>query len=124
MNDENPPIKHTCMVIGTSVSKSLSPQMHSYAYKHLGLEKKYSYVAQNVTETQLPDFIVALKSHNMRGVSVTSPHKVSIANYLDKIDQTAIRIGAVNTVVNTNGVLTGYNSDWIGIVAPLEKKLI
>jgi shikimate dehydrogenase len=49
------------------------------------------------------------------------PHKVSIRGLVDTIDQTAESIGAINTVVNHNGSLTGYNTDWLGILRPLER---
>jgi shikimate dehydrogenase len=51
------------------------------------------------------------------------PHKVSVCSLLDEMDQVAQAIGAVNTVVNTNGHLKGYNTDWLGILRPLEKRL-
>jgi shikimate dehydrogenase len=64
----------------------------------------------------------AVKILKIRGVSVTSPLKQLIMQYLDDIDEAATEIGAVNTVVNTNGKLKGYNTDWIGIQKPLVTK--
>ena len=56
------------------------------------------------------------------GASVTIPHKVNIIRYLDKIDKAAKKIGAVNTIVNKNEKLIGYNTDCDGAVKSLKEK--
>jgi len=57
----------------------------------------------------------------IRGVSCTIPHKIEVMKHLDEVDEVARAIGAVNTIVNDDGKLTGYNTDWLGVVTPLEK---
>jgi shikimate dehydrogenase len=110
-----------CMVIGDPIIHSLSPQMHNSGYKALGIDNEYVYVGCNIKLSDIPNFINGVRAMNIRGVSCTIPHKIEIMKYLDKVDTTAKKIGAVNTVVNENGILKGTNTDWIGVVKPLEK---
>lgn len=109
-----------CMVIGDPVEHSLSPEIHNAGYEALGLD--FVFVACHVKKTDLENFVQGIRVMNIRGVSVTLPHKIEIMQYLDTIDDAAQRIGAINTIVNNDGVLTGYNTDWIGIVGPIEQK--
>lgn len=109
-----------CGIIGDPVEHSLSPTMHNAGYKNLGLDfeyKKFHVVADN-----LPSFIERIKNEHLRGISVTIPHKENVIAHLDEIDEVAKKIGAVNTIVNTDGVLKGYNTDWIGCMQALEEK--
>lgn len=105
-------------VFGNPVSHSLSPIMHNSAFEHLKLNSVY--MAFKIKDIEAG--VSAIKAFNVKGVSVTIPHKVSIMPFLDKLDPGAQKIGAVNTIVNKNGKLTGYNSDSIGAVAALEEK--
>lgn len=109
------------MVIGDPVEHSLSPLMHNAGYKVLRIDDKYVYVACNVKTGKLEDFINGVRAMGIRGISCTIPHKIKVMKYLDEIDETANKIGAVNTIVNENGMLKGYNTDWIGIVIPFRK---
>lgn len=109
-----------CMVIGDPVEHSLSPAMHNAGYKAAGLDSEFVYVGTHVTPENLDVFVDAIRVMNIRGISCTMPHKQTIVPLLDIIDPVAQKIGAINTVVNNNGVLTGYNTDWLGVVTPLE----
>lgn len=109
-----------CMVIGDPVEHSLSPQIHNAGYKALGID--YHFVAKRVTTTELADFIKEVKKKHIRGVSVTLPHKIEIMQYVDELDESAKKIGAINTIVNDNGMLKGSNTDYLGIIHPLEKR--
>ena len=91
--------------------------MHTAAYRAAGLN--YVYVAFGTEDTA--DAMAAMRALGIRGLGVTMPHKVRIIDHLDAIDETAQAIGAVNTVVNDGGLLTGYNVDWIGAVRALEE---
>ena len=75
----------------------------------------------HVPAESLPAAIAGFKALGFRGLAVTMPHKVSIIPLLDELDSTANEIGAVNTVVHSDGKLTGYNTDWLGILNPLER---
>jgi shikimate dehydrogenase len=106
-----------CCLIGDPVEHSLSPAIHNAAFQHAGLN--YVYLAFKVEDLEgAMRGVRALTS--MRGVSVTIPHKVAVLRYLDKIDPTARYIGAVNTIVAANGVLTGYNTDASGALQALR----
>ncbi len=110
-----------CIIIGDPVQHSLSPRMHNAAYKALGIDDQFVFTASTIKPQDLETVISALKVMNVRGITCTIPHKIEVMKYLDEIDETAVQIGAVNTVVNTNGKLKGYNTDWLGTVTPLEK---
>lgn len=110
-----------CLVIGDPIEHSLSPQMHNAGYVALGIDDEFVYVACRVRIENLMEFTRGVRAMGIRGISCTIPHKIAIMPYLDEIDPTAKNIGAVNTIVNDDGVLKGYNTDWQGIVGPLEK---
>lgn len=110
-----------CMIIGDPVEHSLSPQMHNAGYEKLGIDSEYVYVACRVGVENIADFIKGIRAMQIRGVSCTIPHKIAVMQYLDKIDEAAEKIGAVNTIVNDDGVLKGYNTDSLGVEIPLEK---
>jgi 3-dehydroquinate dehydratase/shikimate dehydrogenase len=107
-------------VIGDPVGHSLSPLLHNTGF-----------IARNVDAVYLPflvkdlrDFLKAVPEFGVRGFSVTIPHKQSILKYLREIDPLAAEIGAVNTVVvRRDGSLYGCNTDYIGILRALEKRL-
>ena len=105
-----------CGVIGNPVEHSLSPAMHNAAFEQAGLN--YAYLAFRVTDVE--GAMRAVRALDIRGLSVTVPHKVAVIPFLDEIDPVARAIGAVNTVVNDGGRLKGYNTDWTGFVRSLE----
>ncbi len=110
-----------CMVIGDPIEQSLSPQMHNAGYEALQIDDQYVYVACRVNSSDIENFIKGVRSMNIRGISCTMPHKIGVMPYLDEIDDIAKKIGAVNTIVNEHNKLIGYNTDWQGILTPLEK---
>lgn len=91
--------------------------MHNAAYRAAGLA--YAYVAFGTEDTA--GAVAAMRALGLRGLGVTMPHKTRIMAYLDAIDETARAIGAVNTVVNEGGRLTGYNTDWQGALDALAE---
>jgi shikimate dehydrogenase len=119
-----------CAIIGDPVEHSLSPVMHNAAFKKLGLNLVY--VAFRVTPTKLKTALLGAKSLGLRGLNVTMPHKNAVMSHLDAVDSTAKYIGAVNTVLNNQGKLIGYNTDGRGAmialqengVYPAEKKMV
>ena len=94
--------------------------MHTAAYRALDLD--YVYVAFGTEDTA--GAVAAMRALGVRGLGVTMPHKRRIAEHLDAIDDEARAIGAVNTVVNDAGRLTGYNVDWIGAVRAFREVLV
>jgi len=109
-----------CALIGDPVEHTMSPAIHNAAFNEMGLD--YAYVAFQVKAEEVPAAIAGMKALNMRGLSVTMPHKVAVVPLLDRLDPLAEKIGAINTIVNDDGVLTGYNTDATGFLqAMLER---
>jgi shikimate dehydrogenase len=106
-----------CAVIGDPVSHTISPAMHNAALARLGLD--YVYLAFRVESKQLHRAVEGMKAFNVRGLNVTIPHKVGIVAFLDELDPIAADIGAVNTIVNNEGRLKGYNTDASGFLRSL-----
>ncbi|MDW3626294.1 MAG: shikimate dehydrogenase [Nitrososphaeraceae archaeon] len=115
------PIKTYCL-IGDPVQHSLSPLMQNAAFSALGI--KSSYISFRVPSRDLKTSIESLKSIGIAGFNVTIPHKISILQYLDELDNTASKSNAVNTVKNEGGKLVGYNTDMYGFIQPLYKRNI
>lgn len=109
-------------IFGNPVSHSLSPIMHNSWFKKHKLN--YLYLAFNVLPENLKSAIKSIKSLNIVGVNITVPHKIEVMKYLDKIDLDAKKIGSVNTIVNKNNKLYGYNTDWLGFIEDLKSKNI
>jgi len=110
-----------CIIIGDPVEHTLSPKMHNAAYEALGIDDQFVYLAARVSVKNVKHVVKAVRVMGIRGLTCTVPHKLEVIKYLDKIDKIAQKIGAVNTIVNDNGILTGYNTDWLGAVIPLER---
>jgi shikimate dehydrogenase len=106
-----------CGLIGDPVDHTLSPPMHNAAFRELGLD--FVYVPFPVKKEDLKTGVAGLRALNIRGFNVTMPHKVAIIPLLDGLDPQAKNIGAVNTVVNENGRLTGFNTDGPGALQAL-----
>lgn len=106
-------------LFGYPVEHSLSPVMHNAAFEHLNLD--YCYVVFPVRPDLLGDAVRAIKALNLRGVNVTVPHKERVIPFLDKVDGEASFIGAVNTILNTDGTLVGYNTDGRGFMESLKE---
>jgi shikimate dehydrogenase len=108
------------VVVGNPIGHSLSPVMHTSALAHSGLDGHYlAFRVENIAAA-----VDGIRGLGIRGASVTIPHKISVLPYLDKVDPMAADIGAVNTVVNRDGVLHGYNSDCAGAVKALAQKTV
>ena len=107
-------------IMGYPVGHSLSPQMYKAAFESAGFIN-YNYIPLEVQSGKIFMAVEALKGLNFRGVNVTIPHKTIISKYLDAIDSDALVIGAVNTVVNDGGILTGYNTDVAGFLSALAE---
>ncbi|MHB8895157.1 MAG: shikimate dehydrogenase family protein, partial [Candidatus Geothermincolia bacterium] len=100
-----------CAVVGNPVEHSLSPAIHNAAYAELDLD--FVYVAFRVED--LKSALAGMRAlENFRGLSVTIPHKVEALQYLDAVEDVDRRIGAINTVVNDGGTLTGLGTDGPG----------
>ena len=118
--------RNTCLtgIVGSPVAHSASPAMHNRAYTELGLD--FVYLPFEVHDLiEFFDSFVRPATHdlelNLRGLSVTIPHKSKVIPLLDEVDESASKIGAVNTVVVDKARMFGYNTDVQGAMRPLEQ---
>lgn len=105
-------------LIGSPVGHSGSPAMYNYSFQRLGLD--YAYVALDIKENEVKDAIAAMRLFNMKGGNVTMPDKTEAAKYMDALSPAAQIIGAINTIVNKDGRLTGHITDGEGFVNNLK----
>lgn len=106
-------------IFGYPVEHTLSPAMHNAAFEHLSLD--YCYVPFSVRPEFLGNAVMAIRALNLRGINVTVPHKEKVIPFLDKVDKEASFIGAVNTILNSDGALLGYNTDGRGFMEALSE---
>ncbi len=104
-------------IIGYNLSHTMSPTMHTAAFKKLNLD--YDYGVMDVSPEMLPNLIDSLRTLNFRGANVTIPYKGKVMQLIDEISEEAKVINAVNTIVNNNGRLVGYNTDAHGVYISL-----
>jgi len=107
-------------VMGWPIAHSLSPVLQNAAIEEAGLD--YVYISLPVPPEKLKEAVAGLRAMQFTGWNVTIPHKQAIMAELDAVDEDARIIGAVNTVVNRDGHLTGYNTDCIGFMQPLAQQ--
>lgn len=106
-------------LLGNPVGHSMGPHIHNGAFRDRGVNAVYvPFKVEHVSP-----FIGGVINLGIKGVSVTIPHKKSVMEFLDEIDPIAKSIGAVNTVVNCNGKLSGYNTDCPAAISALERVL-
>lgn len=108
-----------CGVIGNPVEHSLSPALHNYVYRTLGLN--YRYLPLLVEKENLEKALAGITALNLAGVNVTSPYKEAVLPYLHSVHPTAAAIGAVNTLCNRDGNLYGFNTDGDGLIWSLRE---
>ena len=106
-------------IIGYPIRHSISPIFQQAALDFYSLDATYR--AWEVEPTSLPGFIEALRSPDTLGINVTVPHKEAVMPHLDYVDDWAKMAGAVNTIVNEGGRLTGHNTDGLGFLRALEE---
>ncbi|MBO0996500.1 shikimate dehydrogenase [Bacillus sp. SD075] len=104
-------------VMGDPIAHSMSPDIHNDAFEKENIEAVYHHF--HVTKEGLNDAVKGMKALGIEGFNITIPHKTSIIPFLDEVDELALAIGAVNTVVNKNGRFIGYNTDGIGFFKSL-----
>lgn len=118
-----PPITGSSIILGVfghPVEHSLSPAMHNAAIAALGLH--YVYIPFSVPPEDIGPAIRSLVPLGIRGVNLTIPHKESVLPFLDAVAPEAKAVGAVNTVLNEGGRLSGYNTDGEGFLRPLIER--
>jgi shikimate dehydrogenase len=106
-------------IFGSPIEHTLSPAMQNAAFEATGLD--YCYVPFLVYPDGLENAVKAIRSMNIRGINITVPHKEKVIQFLDEISEEALFIGAVNTIVNTDGRLIGFNTDGRGFMKSLDE---
>lgn len=105
-------------LLGSPVSHSISPAMHNEACNQLNLD--YTYLAFDVPEEKMPEAVEGLRTMGARGWNITMPGKNIMCKLADKLSPASEISGACNTIVNDNGVLTGYTTDGVGFMRAVE----
>ncbi len=108
-----------CAVIGDPIEHTLSPIMHNAAFEALKLD--YVFLAFKVKPAEVGNAIAGMRALNIRGLNVTMPHKSTIMNFLDRIDLSAQIINSVNTILNKENTLFGFNTDGVGALKALRE---
>lgn len=107
-------------LFGYPVEHSLSPAMHNAAFAYLGLD--YRYITFLVRPDLLKDAVKGIVAMNLRGVNITVPHKENVIPFLDKVNDEASFLGAVNTILNDEGALIGFNTDGRGFMESIAEE--
>lgn len=107
-------------LLGSPVAHSLSPAMHNLSFQTLGIDAVY--LAFDVGEEKLGETVRVFRDLNTYGFNLTMPDKKKVMEYLDEVSGAARMIGAVNTVVNENGKLVGYNTDGFGYTESVREQ--
>ncbi|MDD1653335.1 MAG: shikimate dehydrogenase [Methanomicrobiales archaeon] len=110
------PLTRICGVAGNPVLHSRSPALQNALFARYGL----GFFSTFFQPREIGTLMQAMRLLDLRGCAVTIPFKEQVIPHLDVVDRDAAIIGAVNTVVQCGGGLTGYNTDWLGIRGPLE----
>ena len=107
-------------LFGNPIGHSLSSLMHNATFKKMKIDAHYvPFCIKN-----LEDAVRGIRGLDIRGASITIPFKTTVMSYLDEVDESSLRIGAVNTILNDDkGKLKGYNTDWIGLIRDLKEFL-
>lgn len=110
-------MKKSYGLLGRKLSHSLSPKIHELIFKYTMLEGEYKLYPME--PACIKDFVLSLKSNNISGLNVTIPYKKDVLPLLDYISDEARKIGAVNTIQQTPLGLSGYNTDYFGLLRML-----
>lgn len=109
-------------LLGEKLGHSLSPEIHHKILKSINKDGEYKLF--EIEKNKLSQFINEAKILKVKGFNVTIPYKQDIIEYLDYVSDEALRIGAVNTVLNKDGKLFGYNTDYYGFGATFKRRNI
>ncbi len=111
----------TCL-LGNPVGHSVSDFMYQY-FADTTNASNYKHFKFEIHSKNIKDAINSLRIFNFSGANITLPYKEQVRKYINRIDKDAQEIGAINTIVNKKGILIGYNTDGVGAVSSIEKKL-
>jgi len=107
-------------IFGDPIEHTKSPGMHNSAFAEMGIDAVY--VPFHVRPESLGPAVAGLRAMGFMGANITVPHKERVMEFLDEVDDEARKMGAVNTIVNRGGRLTGYNTDGRGFIRSLKEE--
>ena len=108
-----------CGVIGEPIEHTLSPLMHNAAFEALKID--YVFLAFRVKPAEVESAVNGMRALNIRGLNVTMPHKSSVIKHLDRVDLSAQIVNSVNTILNKENLLFGFNTDGVGAFKALKE---
>ncbi len=108
-----------CGVIGEPIEHTLSPLMHNAAFEALRLD--YVFLAFRVKPAEVESAVNGMRALNIRGLNITMPHKSTVIKHLDRVDLSAQIVNSVNTVLNKENLLFGFNTDGVGALKALKE---
>lgn len=108
-----------CGVIGEPIEHTLSPLMHNAAFEALKID--YVFLAFRVKPAEVECAVNGMRALNIRGLNVTMPHKSSVIKHLDRVDLSAQIVNSVNTILNKENLLFGFNTDGVGAFKALKE---
>lgn len=108
-------------LLGEHIENSISPFIHQSLIRYY--KAKYIYLLFPISSNELKEAFRAMKVLKIRGMNITIPFKEQSLKFIDRIDQSVAKIGALNTIVQEDDIVYGYNTDWIGFQKPLQDKL-
>jgi len=108
-----------CGVIGDPIEHTLSPIMHNAAFEALQID--YVFLALKVKPEEIENAIKGMLALSIHGLNVTMPHKNAVIKYLNEVDPTGKAIASVNTILNKDGRLLGFNTDGVGALNALQQ---
>ena len=107
-------------IFGNPVGHSVSPTMHNAAFRECGIDAVYlAFEPQTIGEA-----VASMKSLGIKGASITIPFKIDALRHCDEVDPIAADIGSVNTLVNRDGMIKGFNTDGYGAARALEVRKV
>ena len=113
------PARYECGVVLHPAGHTRSPAMHGAAYRALGIDARYH--AWDVPPERLAEAVLGYRARGVRQISVSIPHKEAMLALVDEVEPVGRAIGAINTVIRVGERLIGTNTDWIGVLAALER---
>lgn len=109
-------------ILGKSIGYTLSPKIYNRLFVEKNIDAQYTVVDAPTEQDAVKSIIECRNDVRCLGFNVTKPYKLLAYHHIDQLDEHAARIGAINTVVRLScGELKGYNTDWLGVIEPLEK---
>lgn len=108
-----------CGVIGDPIEHTLSPIIHNAAFQELKLD--YLFLAFRVKPAEVANAVNGMRALNIRGLNVTMPHKTAVVKHLDRVDLSAQIVNSVNTILNKENLLFGFNTDGVGALKALKE---